>query len=347
MYAPARRCARGGSLILVLMLPAAGLGAGPCPPPPARADHPDRRVGRRARHRRAHADRGRGEAAGRLRGPARPADPDARGRPARAPAPGRHRASCSTRARPPGARTSRRRRRPSQPDGGRYVDVPLHVTYDRAAARRPSPRCRPRGRTHAAQRAPAHHRAPDVPAPRAHGLVDRRAGAGRARSIRCSPTRTPPGSSALRARARAARVNANDLRHQHRVIVTVDRAHFKLRYFKNLKRRKSYGVAVGMPGHATPTRALLDRQQGREPGLDGARRSRGPAPIATRSSRAARPTTRSRRAGSGSSTASASTGPPRTSRSARARRTAASACGSPDVIDLYPRVPVGSTVLIR
>ena len=45
---------------------------------------------------------------------------------------------------------------------------------------------------------------------------------------------------------------ANDLRHQYRVVVTVDRKHFKLRYFKNLKRRKAYDVAVGMPGHATP-----------------------------------------------------------------------------------------------
>ena len=44
-------------------------------------------------------------------------------------------------------------------------------------------------------------------------------------------------------------VNANDLRQQYRTVVTVDRAHFKLRCFRNLKRRKSYGVAVG---HARP-----------------------------------------------------------------------------------------------
>jgi lipoprotein-anchoring transpeptidase ErfK/SrfK len=36
-------------------------------------------------------------------------------------------------------------------------------------------------------------------------------------------------------------------------IITIDRGNFKLRLFKNLKLSKTYGVAVGLPGYATPT----------------------------------------------------------------------------------------------
>jgi lipoprotein-anchoring transpeptidase ErfK/SrfK len=49
------------------------------------------------------------------------------------------------------------------------------------------------------------------------------------------------------------KVNANDLRRQHRTVLTIDRAHFKLRYFRNLKWRRTYGIAVGAPGYETPT----------------------------------------------------------------------------------------------
>jgi lipoprotein-anchoring transpeptidase ErfK/SrfK len=47
--------------------------------------------------------------------------------------------------------------------------------------------------------------------------------------------------------------NVIDLRRQHRAVLTIDRAHFKLRYFKNLKLKRTYGVAVGAPGYETPT----------------------------------------------------------------------------------------------
>jgi L,D-transpeptidase catalytic domain/Putative peptidoglycan binding domain len=49
------------------------------------------------------------------------------------------------------------------------------------------------------------------------------------------------------------KVNAIDLRRQHRTVLTVDRSSFKLRLFRNLKLRKTYGVAVGAPGYETPT----------------------------------------------------------------------------------------------
>jgi lipoprotein-anchoring transpeptidase ErfK/SrfK len=50
-----------------------------------------------------------------------------------------------------------------------------------------------------------------------------------------------------------AKVNANDLARVYNSVVTIDRAHFKLRLFKALKFRKSYGVAVGQPAYPTPT----------------------------------------------------------------------------------------------
>ena len=73
------------------------------------------------------------------------------------------------------------------------------------------------------------------------------------RSTRSSPTRTRAASCAFeRVRVHPA-VNANDLRKQHRTVVTVDRAHFKLRLFKRLKLSKTYGIAMGMPEFPTPT----------------------------------------------------------------------------------------------
>jgi lipoprotein-anchoring transpeptidase ErfK/SrfK len=53
-------------------------------------------------------------------------------------------------------------------------------------------------------------------------------------------------------RARA-KINANDLARVYNTVITIDRAHFKLRLFKGLKWRKSYGVAVGQPAYPTPS----------------------------------------------------------------------------------------------
>jgi lipoprotein-anchoring transpeptidase ErfK/SrfK len=50
-----------------------------------------------------------------------------------------------------------------------------------------------------------------------------------------------------------ARVNANDLARVYNTVITIDKAHFKLRLFKGLKFRKSYGVAVGQPAYPTPS----------------------------------------------------------------------------------------------
>jgi lipoprotein-anchoring transpeptidase ErfK/SrfK len=48
-------------------------------------------------------------------------------------------------------------------------------------------------------------------------------------------------------------INANDIARQNPTIVTVDRAHFVLRLFKHLRMVKSYPIAVGMAGLETPT----------------------------------------------------------------------------------------------
>jgi lipoprotein-anchoring transpeptidase ErfK/SrfK len=50
-----------------------------------------------------------------------------------------------------------------------------------------------------------------------------------------------------------AKVNAKDLARVYGTVITIDKAHFKLRLFKALKFRKSYSVAVGQPAYPTPS----------------------------------------------------------------------------------------------
>jgi lipoprotein-anchoring transpeptidase ErfK/SrfK len=49
-----------------------------------------------------------------------------------------------------------------------------------------------------------------------------------------------------------AKVNANDLAKVYGTVLTIDRPNFRLRLFKNLKFSKSYPIAVGAAGHDTP-----------------------------------------------------------------------------------------------
>ncbi len=48
-------------------------------------------------------------------------------------------------------------------------------------------------------------------------------------------------------------VNADDLRAQYGTVITIDKANFRLRLFKRLKLVRTYGVAVGQPGYPTPS----------------------------------------------------------------------------------------------
>jgi lipoprotein-anchoring transpeptidase ErfK/SrfK len=57
-----------------------------------------------------------------------------------------------------------------------------------------------------------------------------------------------PGRKSLR-----PRVNTRRLASVYRTIITIDRAHFRLRLFKRLRISKRYRVAVGRPAYPTPT----------------------------------------------------------------------------------------------
>jgi lipoprotein-anchoring transpeptidase ErfK/SrfK len=50
-----------------------------------------------------------------------------------------------------------------------------------------------------------------------------------------------------------AKVTRSDLARLYPTVITIDRAHFRLRLFKRLRYDRSYGVAVGMPAYPTPT----------------------------------------------------------------------------------------------
>ncbi|MDA0163219.1 L,D-transpeptidase/peptidoglycan binding protein [Solirubrobacter ginsenosidimutans] len=128
-------------------------------------------------------------------------------------------------------------------------------------------------------------------------------------------------------------------------IITIDRGNFKLRLFKNLKVSKTYGVAVGMPAYPTPT--------GR---FNIANKAVNPAWTAPNSPWAGAYANETVEGGSAENPLKArwmgivngvgihGTGAPGSigSRASHGciRMTV------PDVIDLYPRVPVGTPVLI-
>ena len=49
------------------------------------------------------------------------------------------------------------------------------------------------------------------------------------------------------------RITARDLPRAYPTVITIDRGNFRLRLFKRLRLVKSYPIAVGMPAHPTPT----------------------------------------------------------------------------------------------
>ena len=141
-------------------------------------------------------------------------------------------------------------------------------------------------------------------------------------------------------------VNANDLRQRYRVVVTVDRAHFKLRYFRNLKRRTTYSVAVGKPGYATPAGRYTIVSKAKNPVWTapdepwaGAYRNEAVKSGSAKNPLKARWLGIVGGVGIHGTAAEDSIGG-RASHGCIRMRVA-------DVIDLYPRVPIGSTVLIR
>ena len=136
--------------------------------------------------------------------------------------------------------------------------------------------------------------------------------------------RRPPGRGARRP-DQARRSRAPSWPSKYPVVLVADRNNFKLQLYKDLKLAKTYTVAVGAARARHPGRALPHPEQGGQPRLARAPAATGRATWPGPSCPAACPRTRSRRAGSASSTAPASTAPTRPARSAARPRTAASA----------------------
>jgi lipoprotein-anchoring transpeptidase ErfK/SrfK len=144
------------------------------------------------------------------------------------------------------------RNAPPAPDGTFPVDVPLHVTYDgdRLAlfTRNVDRRSRVKRRN---AKLTITLRRMKLRRARMGWSIDEKALAKALDGLLADP-HAPRIVRWERERVHP-KVNANDLRRRHRTVVTIDRANFKLRLFKRLKRRKTYGIAVGAPGFETPT----------------------------------------------------------------------------------------------
>jgi lipoprotein-anchoring transpeptidase ErfK/SrfK len=141
------------------------------------------------------------------------------------------------------------------------------------------------------------------------------------------------------------KITTGKLASAYRTIVTIDRGNFKLRLFKGLKLHKTYGVAVGAPGYATPTGRYSIVNKAVNPAWTA---PNSPWAGAYRNEvvpggRADNPL-KARWMGIVGGVGIHGTGAPGSigSRASHGciRMTV------PDVIDLYPRVPVGTPVLI-
>jgi hypothetical protein len=149
-------------------------------------------------------------------------------------------------------RTARRAYDASVAAAGAPVDVPLHVTYDGQRLARFT--------TYVDRHSDIRPRSARLKMTIKRMKV-RRARMGwsideKALALALDPLLADPWASRV-VRVERVRVhpkrNVIDLRREHRVVLTIDRANFKLGYFKNLKLKRTYGIAVGAPGYETPT----------------------------------------------------------------------------------------------
>ncbi|HEX8105844.1 MAG TPA: L,D-transpeptidase family protein [Solirubrobacteraceae bacterium] len=150
-----------------------------------------------------------------------------------------------------------------------------------------------------------------------------------------------PGRKALK-----AKINGADLRRQYYTIITIDRTNFRLRLFKSYRVSKSYGVAVGAAGYDTPTGlySITSKQVNptwSAPDKPWAGLYRG----RTVPGGSSENPLKARWLGIANGVGIHGTGDPGSigSRASHGciRMTV------PDVIDLYPRVPMGTPVLIQ
>ena len=141
------------------------------------------------------------------------------------------------------------------------------------------------------------------------------------------------------------KVTTGGLSKAYGTIVTIDRGNFKLRLFKNLKLSKTYGVAVGMPAYPTPTGRFTISNKAVNPAWTAPNSPwAGAYATETVAGGSAENPLKARWMGIVNGVGIHGTGAPGSigSRASHGciRMTV------PDVIDLYPRVPVGSPVLI-
>ena len=158
----------------------------------------------------------------------------------------------------------------------------------------------------------------------------------------------PRADRALRAQRRttAARITAKDLRRIYGTIITIDKAHFRLRLFKHLRISKSYGVAVGQPAYPTPSGRFSITNKAVNPTWSAPNSPwAGAYANETVPGGSAQNPLKARWMGIVNGVGIHGTGEPGSigSRASHGciRMTV------PDVIDLYPRVPVGTPVLIQ
>jgi lipoprotein-anchoring transpeptidase ErfK/SrfK len=143
-----------------------------------------------------------------------------------------------------------------------------------------------------------------------------------------------------------AKVQSKDLARRYGTVITISRSQFRLRLFKRLKFSKSYGVAVGQSAYPTPTGLYSIANKAVNPAWTapdspwaGAYRNETVAGGSSENP------LKARWMGIVNGVGIHGTGDPGSIGSA-----ASHGCirmTVPDVIDLYPRVPVGTPVLIR
>jgi lipoprotein-anchoring transpeptidase ErfK/SrfK len=141
------------------------------------------------------------------------------------------------------------------------------------------------------------------------------------------------------------KVTTGGLASAYGTIITIDRAAFKLRLFKRLKLSKTYRVAVGMPAYPTPTGRFAISNKAVNPAWTAPNSPwAGAYANETVAGGSAENPLKARWMGIANGVGIHGTGIPGSigSRASHGciRMTV------PDVIDLYPRVPVGTTVVI-
>ena len=237
------------------------------------------------------------------------------------------------------------RNTPPAPDGTYPVDVALHVTYDgdRVAAftRRVDRGSRVKRRS---AKLTMTVRRMKLRRARMGWSIDEKSLAQELDALLADP-HAPRIIRRQRERVHP-KVNAIDLRRKHRTVVTIDRSSFKLRLFKNLKRRRTYGIAVGAPGYETPTgrfsiinKAVNPAWSAPDEPWAGAYRNEVVEGGSAENPLKARWLGIVGGVGIHGTAAEYSIGTAASHGCVRMRVA--------DVIDLYPRVPVGSAVLIK